>query len=36
MFYYKHISLGGKLLKIERPLLVYRYHQDCESFNVDR
>lgn len=36
LFFYHHLELGGKLLKVERPLLLYRYHSDCESFNVNR
>ena len=36
MFFYKHLSLGGKLLKIEKELLVYRHHPDCETFSVTR
>ncbi|XP_065898681.1 queuosine-tRNA galactosyltransferase-like isoform X2 [Dysidea avara] len=36
LFFYHHLELGGKLLKVDRPLLVYRYHNDCESFNVNR
>ena len=36
IFFYKHLSLGGKLLRIDEPLVVYRYHQDSESFNIDR
>lgn len=36
MFFHKHLSLGGKLLKIEKELLMYRHHPDCESFSVSR
>ena len=36
MFFYKHLSLGAKLLKIEKELLTYRHHPDCESFSVSR
>ena len=36
MFFYKHLSVGGKLLKIEKELLMYRHHPDCESFSVSR
>ena len=36
MFFYKHLSTGGKLMRADKPLLVYRYHQDSESFNIDR
>lgn len=36
MFFYKHLQLGGELCKVEKELLTYRYHQDCQSFNVKR
>ena len=36
MFFYKHLSLGGKLMKIDKELLVYRHHPDCETFSVTR
>lgn len=36
MFFYKHLSLGGKLLRVEKELLTYRHHPDCESFSVSR
>lgn len=36
MFFYKHLSTGGKLLRADKPLMVYRYHQHSESFSIDR
>eukprot|EP00731_Ephydatia_muelleri_P028392 Em0020g36a len=36
IFFYRHLSLGGKLLRIDEPLLTYRYHKDAVSFGVDR
>ena len=36
IFFYRHLSYGGKLLRIDEPLLTYRYHKDAVSFGVDR
>lgn len=36
MFFYRHLQLGGGLHRVEKELLTYRYHQDCQSFNVKR
>lgn len=33
-FYYRHLECNGKLIKIEIPLLIYRYHHSSASFNV--
>lgn len=33
-FFYKHLNSEGALIKINKPLLIYRYHSDCASFSV--
>ena len=33
-FFYKHVNSGGRLIKIEKALLIYRYHEDCATFSV--
>ncbi|XP_064478546.1 queuosine-tRNA galactosyltransferase-like [Ornithodoros turicata] len=34
IFFYKHLDLGGKLLRVDRVLLTYRYHQQAATFSV--
>ena len=36
LFFYKHLSLGGKLQLVDEELLVYRYHEEATSLGVDR
>ena len=36
LFFYKHLSLNGKLIKIDKALLTYRYHPECTSLSVNR
>lgn len=36
IFFYKHLSAGGKLMRIDKPLLMYRYHPQCTTHDVDR
>lgn len=34
LFFYKHLNIGGRLLKIEEDLLMYRYHHAATTFSV--
>ena len=34
IFFYKHISLGGKLVRVDECLLTYRYHAAAATFSV--
>jgi hypothetical protein len=34
IFFYKHLSLGGKILHVDQELLIFRYHADAETFSV--
>jgi len=36
IFFYHHLDLGGRLLKVDTPLLRYRYHLTSASHSVDR
>mmetsp|Transcript_7903 Transcript_7903/g.8712 ORF Transcript_7903/g.8712 Transcript_7903/m.8712 type:complete len:152 (-) Transcript_7903:98-553(-) len=36
IFFYKHLVGGGKLFKINKPLLKYRYHGDMTSHKIDK
>eukprot|EP00386_Alphamonas_edax_P002621 GDKI01007909.1.p1 GENE.GDKI01007909.1~~GDKI01007909.1.p1 ORF type:complete len:413 (-),score=56.67 GDKI01007909.1:23-1261(-) len=35
MFLYAHTHKGGGLHRVDEPLVVYRYHENCMSFRVD-
>uniref|UniRef100_A0A7E4V0R5 Glyco_trans_2-like domain-containing protein n=1 Tax=Panagrellus redivivus TaxID=6233 RepID=A0A7E4V0R5_PANRE len=35
VFFYNAIDVGAELVKINRPLMTYRYHPDCATFGVD-
>lgn len=34
IFFYKHLDLGGTLMRIDEDLLMYRYHQTSATFSV--
>ena len=34
LFFNKHLDNGGKLYKVEKELLMYRYHENATSFSV--
>lgn len=34
IFFYKHLDFGGKLYRVEEPLLQYTYHQNQTSFCI--
>lgn len=34
LFFYKHLDSGGMVLKIDKPLLKYRYHENAATFSV--
>lgn len=34
IFFYKHIELGGRLHRVEKDLLTYRYHTDATTFSI--
>lgn len=34
IFFYKHLSLGGKLLRVDKSLVTYRYHAKNTSLSV--
>jgi len=34
IFFYRHLRLGGKLVRAEEELLSYRYHEEAASFSV--
>ena len=36
LFLHKHVELGGLLLKLDQPLLTYRYHAEQRSWRVPR
>lgn len=36
IFFHKHLDLGGKLFKVDIPLVVYRYHQNATSHKIHR
>lgn len=36
LFFHRHLSQGGQLLRLEQSLVHYRYHQHCQSLSVDR
>ena len=33
-FFYRHLLGGGRLFKVEQPLIIYRYHVSAASFSV--
>ena len=36
MFFYKHLTAGGKIVRVDLPLVVYRYHSHCTTHTVHR
>jgi glycosyltransferase involved in cell wall biosynthesis len=36
LFFYKHLSVGGKVMRIDLPLVMYRYHPHCATHSVHR
>ncbi|CAG2235945.1 UDP-GlcNAc:betaGal beta-1,3-N-acetylglucosaminyltransferase-like protein 1 [Mytilus edulis] len=34
IFFYKHLNLGGTVMRIDEDLLMYRYHQTSATFSV--
>ncbi|WAQ96512.1 B3GNL-like protein [Mya arenaria] len=34
LFFYKHLELGGGLYRVERDLLMYRYHPGAATFSI--
>ncbi|XP_045212343.2 UDP-GlcNAc:betaGal beta-1,3-N-acetylglucosaminyltransferase-like protein 1 [Mercenaria mercenaria] len=34
IFFYKHLELGGGLYRVEKDLLMYRYHPEATTFSV--
>eukprot|EP00743_Colponemidia_sp_Colp-15_P009575 GILK01010472.1.p1 GENE.GILK01010472.1~~GILK01010472.1.p1 ORF type:complete len:360 (+),score=31.68 GILK01010472.1:36-1082(+) len=36
IFFYRHIALGGSLVRVDKELVTYRYHTTSASFGVDR
>ncbi|XP_060583301.1 UDP-GlcNAc:betaGal beta-1,3-N-acetylglucosaminyltransferase-like protein 1 isoform X2 [Ruditapes philippinarum] len=34
IFFYKHLELGGGLYRVEKDLLMYRYHTEATTFSV--
>lgn len=34
IFFYDHLRRGGRLVKVEEPLLLYRYHPAATTFSV--
>ncbi|KAH3871431.1 UDP-GlcNAc:betaGal beta-1,3-N-acetylglucosaminyltransferase-like protein 1 [Dreissena polymorpha] len=34
LFFYKHIELGGGVYRVDRDLLMYRYHQEAVTFSI--
>ena len=34
IFFYRHLDLGGKLLRVDQPVLMYRYHAAAATFSV--
>ncbi|ELT91284.1 hypothetical protein CAPTEDRAFT_97415 [Capitella teleta] len=34
IFFYKHLSAGGRIHRVDEELIVYRYHPDAETFSV--
>ncbi|KAK7793273.1 hypothetical protein R5R35_006772 [Gryllus longicercus] len=35
LFFYKHLDSGGQLFRVDRCLVIYRYHMHCTTFSVD-
>ena len=34
IFFYEHMKCGGDVVRVDLPLLMYRYHPHCETFSV--
>ncbi|KAK7501529.1 hypothetical protein BaRGS_00007333 [Batillaria attramentaria] len=34
IFFYRHLELGGQVLRVDRDLLMYRYHPEATTFSV--
>ncbi|CAG9831610.1 unnamed protein product [Diabrotica balteata] len=34
IFFYKHLDLGGKIVRVDECLLIYRFHSDQATFSV--
>lgn len=34
IFFYKHLDMGGKVYRVDEPLLVYTYHLKATTFSV--
>lgn len=35
IFFYRHLDLGGKIIRVDQTLLVYRYHPLQTTFSID-
>jgi len=35
IFFYQHLDLGGKIIRVDETLLVYRYHPSQTTFSID-
>lgn len=36
IFFYEHLKHGGVVVRVDGPLLTYRYHPQCETFSVHK
>lgn len=36
IFFYKHLDLGGSLVRVEEELLLYTYHEGAATFSISR
>ncbi|XP_059165373.1 UDP-GlcNAc:betaGal beta-1,3-N-acetylglucosaminyltransferase-like protein 1 [Physella acuta] len=34
IFFYKHLELGGEIIRVEKDLLMYRYHPQATTFSI--
>ena len=34
IFFYRHLELGGGLYRVDKDLLMYRYHPEATSFSI--
>lgn len=35
IFFYRHLDLGGKLFRVDEPLVIYTYHITATTFSIN-